>query len=268
MTAASDHPLLATLEQAGLTTVEGAFAYSGGADLDKPGLGHRRRTLIEIADSAGMRHRLFLKRYRCEPLAARLRRRCTYGGGRSAAAVEFDNIRAVAAAGIATMEAVCFGQQASGRDFDRSFIIVTAVPGESLERCAEKILSSGEQTGEELAIVLSKLIRDFHAAGFVHRDLYASHIFIHRTDGRLTPYLIDLARVFRPRWRAFRWRVKDLAQLKSSMPEDWIRRHWGRFMAAYGGDCSESEMSRYNRAVDRKASAILRREKRKKNSRG
>ena len=264
MTAASDKTLLEALERAGLTTVEGAFAYAGGADLDKPGLGHRRRSLIEIVDSAGKPHRLYLKRYQREPLAARLRRRWTYGSGRSIAAVEFDNILAVRAAGIATMEAVCFGQQAHRRDFGRSFIIVTAVPGEALERCAEEILSANKQAGEELAQVLGKLLRTFHAAGFVHRDLYTSHVFIDRSAGRFAPYLIDLARVFRPRWRTFRWQVKDLAQLKSSMPEEWCRLRWRQFMAAYFGNDDQRRTSRYNRAVERKATAILRRELRVK----
>jgi len=59
----------------------------------------------------------------------------------------------------------------------------------------------------------------FHAAGFVHRDLYAPHFVLERTSGALV--LLDLGRARRcePRARASRrWFVKDLAALHATLP--------------------------------------------------
>ena len=63
------------------------------------------------------------------------------------------------------------------------------------------------------------MIGRFHALGYVHRDLYLSHVFFDATappPHRLR--LIDLQRVLRPVWRKRRWIVKDLAALNYSTP--------------------------------------------------
>jgi hypothetical protein len=65
---------------------------------------------------------------------------------------------------------------------------------------------------------LARFVARFHQTGFVHRDLYLSHIFVDAADGRPTFRLIDLARVFRPRWFRRRWVVKELASLNFSTP--------------------------------------------------
>jgi len=116
------------------------------------------------------------------------------------------------------------------------------------------------------------LVANLHAAGHVHRDLYASHIFLDAEGGRVQLYLIDLARVFVPRWRVFRWRVKDLAQLKYSMPPAWVEAHWDGFLAAYlrrlaGGPSVEQAFeparARLAAAIDRKVEHMRRRAARK-----
>ena len=88
----------------------------------------------------------------------------------------------------------------------------------------------------EAALELARLVADFHRAGFVHRDLYLSHIFICNT-GKPTDEtfcLIDLQRVFRPKFRRRRWMVKDLAALNFSTPEELVGR-WERlrFLCRY-----------------------------------
>jgi tRNA A-37 threonylcarbamoyl transferase component Bud32 len=63
------------------------------------------------------------------------------------------------------------------------------------------------------------LVARFHAAGFVHRDLYAPHFVIERASGALV--LLDLGRARRcdPNARASRRRfVKDLAALHATLP--------------------------------------------------
>lgn len=249
--------LEAALTSAGLDTVDGAFAYDRGQDLVKPALGSRRRTRIDLVDPAGRPCRLFMKRYGPEGFWARLRRAWTYGGGKGPAAVEADNIRRARAAGVRTMQVLRCGEDRSGPSGPRGYLVVTAVPGEALERCAEGYLSrGGEQAGATLADRLAELVAALHAAGYVHRDLYASHVFLHESPGGVELHLVDLARMFSPRRRAFRWRVKDLAQLRFSMPPAWVERHWDAFLRRYLAGTGEGRAAWYNRAVERKAGAI------------
>ena len=97
----------------------------------------------------------------------------------------------------------------------------------------------------------------------MHRDLYTSHVFLDETPAGAELYLIDLARVFAPRWRRFRWRVKDLAQVKYSMPDRWVREHWDDFLAAYLGDTVDSCRRRYDTAVRRRVERMRRRDRSK-----
>jgi len=138
-------------------------------------------------------------------------------------------------------------------------VIVSAVPGESLERCGEQFLATIEQDHgiPHFTTRLADLVATLHGAGYVHRDLYASHVFLNERGGDFELYLIDLARMFSPRCRRFRWRVKDLAQLKYSMPSLWTVAHWDDFLAKYLG-AETAAMGRYARAIDRKVAAITR----------
>lgn len=225
MTFADDCPpaLREALTAAGLDTVEGVFAYGGGDDLIKRGLGSRQRTRIEIISASGQRQVLYLKRYGASGGCG-----CRGGGGE--ALIEFRNVEFVRRAGVRTMQALAWGHDSASR----SYIIVTAVPGEAMERCIDDFIA-GDPEGvktAELTSKLASLVRQFHEAGLVHRDLYASHIFLDERRG-LDLYLIDLARVFRPVWRRSRWRVKDLAALRYSMPPRWVKEHWASFLRQY-----------------------------------
>ena len=256
------------LQREGLDSVEGAFAFGGGEDLNKPNLSHRRRTHFEITDQAGTSHSLYLKRYGRESLRQRLRRRWTYGPRSSPAAAEYRNIRAARAAGVPTMQAVCFGEQFGLLGAVRSFVVVTAVGGDALERCIGSFLDR-HGTGPETACLtekLAELVRTFHGAGYVHRDLYASHVFLDESDGRMHLCLIDLARMFKPRWRRFRWRVKDLAQLKYSMPNRWVENFWEHFFDLYSDGMDAGLCSRYQRAIDAKAAGMRRRQEKKRDA--
>ncbi|MDY6912954.1 MAG: lipopolysaccharide kinase InaA family protein [Planctomycetota bacterium] len=259
--------LMDALRREGLDSVEGAFGYAGGEDLHKPELGHRRRTRLCLEDDDGRKHEVYLKRYDCEPFFRRLRRWLTYGIRRSPASIEFDNIRTAAAAGLSTMPALACGQEQRFLRDGRSYLFVAAVPGESLERCGDEFLAGHHDTPQavsELTAALAEMVRKLHAAGYVHRDLYAAHVFLHEADGRIELYLIDLARMFQPRWRRFRWRVKDLAQLKYSMPDRWVEPCWQKFLATYLGRDWARHLDCYRRAVDRKVADMRRRAQRRR----
>jgi len=257
-----DLDLAAALREAGLDSVEGAFAWQGGTDLHKAGLGTRRRTRLILAGPDGIDNEYYMKRYGPEPLGRRIGRFITYGR-RSPGGIEYDNIRAAAAAGVATMGAPACGEEMGLLAARRSFVIVTAVPGDALERCGEAFLAAGAARGGELAEKLGDLVGALHAAGAVHRDLYAAHVFLHEGPHETELYLIDLARMFQPRWRGFRWRVKDLAQLKYSMPADWVAEHWETFCQRYFARSGADNAPRYAAAVDRKVDEMHRRDARR-----
>jgi heptose I phosphotransferase len=88
-----------------------------------------------------------------------------------------------------------------------------------------------------LILQLADLVRRLHGAGLFHRDLYLAHIFIGPdVDGPPQLFLIDLQRVVAPRWRRWRWMIKDLAALNFSSAQAgvpgaerlrWLRHYLG-----------------------------------------
>ena len=249
--------LRSALRREGLDTVQGAFACRRGEELDKPGLADRRRTRLEITDDDGRSHRLYLKRYGPGIVPA-LRRWARQGRRGSAARIEFENIRRARAAGVPTMEAVLWGEDPCPLGAKRSYLIVTAVPGDAMERCFEAFLHrhTGNGGAGSVTAQLARLVRTLHDSGHVHRDLYASHIFLSELAGRPRLYLIDLARMFPARLRKRRWRARDLAQLKYSMPPGWVAEYWPMFLAEYLPGVSPAARCRLDRAIDRKVSAF------------
>lgn len=257
----------AVLARHGLDSVAGAFAYSGGQELVKANLGLRRRVRLNLTDGAGASVSWYLKCYDAPPTWKRLCRWFVGRGKRGPARREFENVRRLNELGIPSMRAVAMGEESDLLGVRRGYLVVSAVPGEALERCFDEFLTRHGADSTEVGAftaALADLVARLHAAGLVHRDLYAAHIFLERSEGPVKLYLIDLARVFRPRWRRFRWRVKDLAALKYSMPAAWVDRHWETFLrddlSALGGP---EEMDRCRRAVERKLACMRRRQRRK-----
>lgn len=262
------------IRERGLDTVAGAFAYPGGEDLVKPGLGNRRRTRIEI-DTPDGPTQWYLKRYGALPLSRRIR--LALGKGRFCEAErEFANVQAATNAGVPTMQALACGADRDLLGVKRSYILVSAVPGDALERVGESFVEShSEAEVEKLVEALAALTKKFHAAGFVHRDYYGAHIFLHEHEheheqadgGGFTLNLIDLARALQPCCRRFRWRVKDLAQLRYSMPWLWDREGaWSQFLSLYLD--APGEADRWARAIDAKVATMRSRDARRASRRG
>jgi len=254
--------LLRAIRDEGLDTIEGAFAYTKGEELSKPGLGHRRRIRFSLTDRSGKQHVLYLKLYDCERIAGRSRPRRSNRGASSPAEVEFENIEALRAAGLPIMQAVI-----CGRDGERSCLIVTAVPGTKLETCMNDFVGSRKETPEAIeafTLDLARLVRRFHSLGYVHRDLYFSHVFLNETDGGTELYLIDLARAFVPGWRRKRWLIKDLAQLKYSAPSRvWLSEYWATFLREYLHSDSSWKRRWWNWRIDLKVAMMRLRQIRK-----
>jgi len=261
-----DPALRELLRQEQLDTVEGVFGFQAGEDLRKAKLGHRRRTRLFLTDSQNRKHELYLKRYDREPLSARLRRWLTYGVRTSPADVEFDNILALRRIGLPTMQPIICGKQRGVWGTRRSYLIVAAVPGEKLDTYISEFLDANVNNTnvlQDFTVALAQRVSQLHRAGYVHRDLYSAHIFLDRSEGAMSLHLIDLARVFAPRWRPQRWRVKDLAQLKFSLPAvRWAQKYWDLFMQEYLGE-EAGQAGRLNRKIDRKVAGMRRRHRRK-----
>ncbi|MEE9294921.1 MAG: lipopolysaccharide kinase InaA family protein, partial [Phycisphaerae bacterium] len=136
--------------------------------------------------------------------------------GHGTAWMEWRWIRAVAADGVDCVRPVAFGESMRGRRERFSAVVTEAVPGESLERWAERRMS---RCPRWMVVALAEFVRRFHERGYVHRDLYLAHIFFDASAKRTAAFrLIDLQRVRKPVWRRRRWRVKDLAALAYSTP--------------------------------------------------
>ncbi len=84
---------------------------------------------------------------------------------------------------------------------------------------------------------LATIARQFHEAGFNHRDLYCCHFFVREgSPGNFEIRLIDLQRVQHRKRLRRRWLVKDLAQLAYSAPRDRIKcTHKMAFIRRYLG---------------------------------
>ncbi|MEI7835991.1 MAG: lipopolysaccharide kinase InaA family protein [Planctomycetota bacterium] len=258
-------PLGLSIRRAGLDTVDGAFACQAAEDLVKPGLQHRRRGRLVLHDETGKSHELYLKRYASESLPVRLRRWWTYGLGGGPAGVEVRNIARVAGKGMATMRAAAWGCQGGLLGVRRSYVLVTGVPGEALSRVEQGPIAGKTDLARQMTQALADLARTLHTGGLAHRDFYASHIFLEEAPEGPRLHLIDLARVIAPRVRLWRWIVKDLAQLRFSMPEEWRINWWRDFLGWYRPGASPRTYRRIHYAVEAKVVLMRRHEERRLN---
>ena len=249
---AADHRSL--LCRHGLGKLEAVFSWRAGQRLDKPGLEvwrQRWRIRLDDGETEPTERTLYLKRFEHPPLRRQLQRWRQGHLMLSTAGIEWLNAQQLAAADVATAKPAAFGQMMLGPWEWRSFVLLDEVEGESLERWVPKHLAPADREsdlGRRRVLVdqLARFVARFHRSGFVHRDLYLSHLFIMCSEAGVPALagdgvvftLIDLQRVFRPRWRRRRWVVKDLAALNYSTPWDrvgWFERL--RFLCRYARAC-------------------------------
>jgi len=139
----------------------------------------------------------------------------------------------------------------------RSLLVTEALPGRALDAWFAAAANSGTMAAvARYAIAqIAPLLADMHRRGIVFRDLYWNHLFA--TDLASPPAMLDVERVFRPRWRQRRWRVKDLAGLLASLPVRIPAVTAFRFLAAYLGE-SPRRHRKLVEAIVRKARRIAR----------
>lgn len=240
-------PLLA---EHGIVDARSLMRVARVESLGKPGLDSwRLRYRLVLGRSADKVIHLYVKHYRRPPsrAACEARRRCS--GANTVAGVEWTWIHELEARGVRCPVPVALGEDVH-QGVERESVCVTAeAPGRSLEQC---LIALGRDAREAAAFTravlrpLAELIRRLHDAGFVHRDLYAAHVFVDdpgasRSESMTGPHqtvltLIDLQRVMRPRWLMGRWIVKDLASLNYSCPRGQVSRcDRLRWLRAYRG---------------------------------
>ena len=213
------------LRQIGLDSLEALFAWRDGESLNKPGLDRWRTRMRVIVRDQGAERILYLKRFDHPHYRARCAARRSGSGAGSLAGNEWAWIERLLAAGIPCLRAVAFGEHVRrGREL-RSAIITAPVPGKSLESWCAMWTLDDRDVLRSLIPATAALLAELHAAGFIHRDLYLSHLYFDpQRPIEDSLRLIDLARVIRPWCRMRRWVVKDLAALNYSAPTTLITR--------------------------------------------
>ena len=254
------------LDQHKLATLADVFAYQQGHSLHKPGLGHRQRLRIQLLADNGPQATMYLKRYQRPPLGKRLKRYISRRSRLAEAVYDFAAALALSQEGVSVPRPIAYGQE-HGRFFEtRSFVISEELPqADALERLLPQ--SQAQQQNypllanpRELTRQVARLVARLHRAGWFHRDLYLSHIFLGKDRyGRDMLSLIDLQRVFRPRLCRRRWQIKDLAQLYYSAMPYCTRTDIARFLKTYcDGPVRSPANKRLARAIQRKAARIAR----------
>jgi tRNA A-37 threonylcarbamoyl transferase component Bud32 len=170
--------------------------------------------------------------------------------------LEFDNLGALAALGLAVPRPVAWLEER--RSFfgplrPRSLVVMEAVEHrESLRDLAEREPRAAvERWLEPLADSVARL----HAAGWYHRDLYLQHWIV---AGRGL-VLLDVGRCRREARPRERWFVKDVAALLHSCPAGVRAREMLRFLARYldlRGVADRAARRRFARDVLAKAERI------------
>ena len=198
-------------DEAGLRGLEDFFSIQGKA-LSKPGLGKRYRAQVELTRD-GKTVSVFYKRYSGENLR-NLIQRWFEDDERTAVALrevrvanELDKI------GIATFKPLAWGWKENWGVDQKSFVVMSQVPGNSIQRW---LLNKSLGWREKLRLVeqIASFAKHLHESGWFHRDFYLCHIFINESNGAYELALVDLARMFCPRWRVNRWRIQRFGPVK------------------------------------------------------
>ncbi len=208
-----------------LDSLDRLFAVPNDGALAKPGLDtwrERIRLTLTVEDTP---RTFYLKRFQDPPRAAAKSCRRSGSGAKSVAGVEWNWLNRLMHGGIPCARPIAFGELHLGRQELRSAILTEAVGGDSLETWANRWDDNNRDTIQALLTPLARLIARLHERGYMHRDLYLSHVFF---DPSAPPQrsltLIDLQRMIHPGVRRRRWVVKDLAALDFSTPPALISR--------------------------------------------
>ena len=166
----------------------------------------------------------YLKRYEPEYLTPRriFLRVLHRPGSQDEAMQEWRMIHTFRARGFNTPTPIAVGQSKGFGIVTRSFVMTADIGG---GQAADVFWRTHDRSRRHALIAaLASLTRQFHAAGFIHKDYYLSHVFVVERDGNLNLFLIDLQRVMGPAQFRHRWIVKDIGALAFSAERAGISR--------------------------------------------
>lgn len=201
---------------------------------------------------------VYIKRYRPVSLREKIKNLICFKPYKYDAFHEWQALCDFHELGLRTMTPLAAAKLPDGRSCDLTLGITDYV------RASELVMrvSSESPRRQRLVKRLGEITGKMHAAGMAHQDLYLVHFFIREYDNDAV-YLIDLQRVIKQSKLAWRWRVKDLAQLLFSaspyVTEEEIISFWRTY-------CSLTGINPENRklvdAISKKADRLTSRERR------
>lgn len=221
----------AALEKLGLTTIEGVRSFQG--TLVKNHKGSRDIFRIPVTDADGMPAILYLKRiwksYKKDGLLSLLQ----HGRVWSVSRREWENSKALQAAGVNTAPLLALGEEC-GLLWERfSYLLTVEAPGTQtacafLQNCTDPVQR------RHVFDALARELRKLHDAGLASPDLFARHIFIDQTIEPPRFCLIDMARLDRRRSLSPVLLARDLAALSVTAPLRFVsNRERLRFLKRY-----------------------------------
>lgn len=172
---------------------------------------------------------IYLKRHNLEFVGFwRLFSRFFPKWGLSQGRLEFENICDFRNCGLPTVVPIAAGEKFFRFFWAKSFLITEDFsPYISLEALLEDqpyffTGLEGKQKKKILINEISVLARKMHQNEFNHRDFNATHILLHYDNGSDVPKiaLFDLQRVEKRKFFRFRWKIKSIAGLSYSLPDD------------------------------------------------
>lgn len=201
----------------GLKSINDFMDFEGGEGINLAAIAKFRNRVVFQAGNE--KSNFYLKTYNHPPLKVQLSNWFEHKKRASTAAYDYLPAMELAKIGINTPVVAAFGE-VMGVFEKMSFIVTEEIteavdleknvpPFFKLPLTREKF-HSRRKFIDELAAFTSK----FHNNGFCHRDYYLTHIFW----GEGGFEMIDLQRVFKPHLLAWRYRLKDIAQLYYSAP--------------------------------------------------
>ncbi len=214
------------LESAPFHSFESIWNFSNGETIKQI----KARSVIKFEIRHNNKKRTFyIKRHNSEfiglsRLFPRLLPRRSLSQGR----LEFENICDFRKNNLPTVVPVAAGEKFSHFFWAKSFIITEDFsPFISLESLLEnrpQFLSGpkGENRKQILLKDIAVLARRMHQNGFNHRDFNATHILLNYNNGSDIPQiaLFDLQRVEKRKYLRFRWKIKSIARLNYTLPDE------------------------------------------------
>jgi len=207
----------------------------------------------------GRKEVVFVKRYKCRGLMDSVK----YFIFTSKASAEWRNIQRFLRKGIQVAVPLAKGEKRRFHCVLDSYLVTEAfTPAVSLNSYLGKQVRAGDVAGalEKRKTIIKKLallVGKIHSAGFFYRDLHAGNIVVVEGDkGELQLYPIDLHKAWYLGKVPRRMCIRDLAQLKNSLPAS--RTEQVRFLREYAGRnlYFGKEFKVNARCIEKKADAL------------